>query len=274
MSEPASINEAPAVTEPTFRPFKRNENGLVDGLHYPRRADGRIQWEKLIPHQHIVFNGKLDATLEKTYGATSRDLNYGDLIAAGKEVDPKHVLVLLAGFQELADLRGYTAATPRIAHVCSYPVEAAICSCECTIDWIPNEEDPEGKTSFGTADATMENTGGWGYLSAMAGNRSFVRAVRQGLRIPIMSFDEIAKKDTAIPESVSQVAPAKNIATSTLQKHADAAGLTFEAIKTGALERYREKMEGDPTTWTKWDDIAPRDCASLLKLIRDKTKKT
>lgn len=274
--EPFTMTQepTPTVTElvATIPVFERDDKGMVKGVSYFRRPDGRIQWEKHIKHEHIVFNSKLDAQLEKIYGAPARDLNYAAIIASGKEVDPKHVLVLLMGLIELAEFRGYSSALPRIAHVCSWPLEAAISVCEHTIDWIPNEEDPDGKTSSGCADATMDNTGGWGYLTAMAENRSFCRAVRRGLRIPIMSFDEIAKKDTVIPESAPQVAAPKNIATATLEKHATAGGLTFEAIKTGALERYREKMEGDPSTWTKWDDIGPRDCTTLLKLIRDKAK--
>lgn len=247
--------------------FERLPNGLVKGLHYHRRPDGRIQWEKMIDPRHIVFNPKLDAKLTDLYGAPAAKLSYADLIAEGKEVDPKHVLVLLMGLIELADLRGYTGGRPRIAYVCSYPLEAAICSCECTIDWVPNEEEPDGKTSFGTADATMENTGGWGYLSAMAGNRSFCRAVRLGLRIPIMSFDEIAKKDTAIPETTSSPTPLSMHA-STLQRAADSKKLTFEQVKQGALTTYRDKMENDPADWIKWEDVPPRDCLSLIKIIK------
>jgi len=276
MSEPTAVIEPAADTvEPTPPSFKRNDDGLVEGVTYPRRPDdGRIDWVKLIKPQHVVFNSKLDATLEKVYGAPAKSLSYGDLIAAGKEVDPKHVLVLLQGFVEVARLRGYRNALPRIAHVCSYPVEAAICSCECTIEWLPNVEEPDGFTSYGTADATMENTGGWGYLSAMAGNRAFVRAVRQGLAIPILGFDEIAKKDTAIPESAPQPTTAKNMAAATLQKCAEAGGYTFDTVKKSALTNHRPKMESDPEQWTKWDDVAPRDCLTLIKLIKEKTKKT
>ncbi len=268
---PPTITEA---IEPAY--FERLPNGLVKGVTYARRPDGRIQWEKMIDPRHIVFNSKLDApkfgpSLTEIYGAPAAKLNYADMIAAGKEVDPKHVVVMLMGLIELADLRGYVSCRPRIAHVCSYPIEAAICSCECTIDWIPNEDDPDGKTSFGTADATMENTGGWGYLSAMAGNRSFCRAVRLGLRIPIMSFDEIAKKDTAIPEATS--APVQlSMHASTLQKAAESKKLTFDQVKQLALTTLRGKMENDPASWIKWEDVPPRDCLTLIKEIKASKK--
>lgn len=272
--------------------FERLSNGLVKGVTYQRRSDGRIDWVKHIKPEHIVFNSKLDTQLVKAYGGDSRSLNYGDLIAAGKEVDPRHVLVLLMGFIELAAFRGHTGARPRIAHVCSYPVEAAICSCECTIDWIANEEEPDGFASYGTADATMDNTGGWGYLSAMAGNRAFVRAVRQGLRIPILGFDEIAKKDTTIPESAAPSATTTFSSTPVglLQKAAadnktetgDSNPLDFEKVKAAAIyhwdllqadPKHKPKIEQDPNLWTDWANIPPRDCLTLIKAIKDKAKR-
>lgn len=251
----------------TVPSFERLPNGLVKGVTYHRRpSDGRILWDRMIDPKHIVFNSKLDTKLTDIYGAPANKLSYADLIAEGKEVDPKHLLVLLQGFIEVIALRG-GSATPRIAHVCSYPLEAAICSCECTIDWIANEEEPNGFRSYGTADATMENTGGWGYLSAMAGNRALVRAARQGLRIPIMSFDEIAKKDTPVPEAASTSAQLPMHA-STLQRAAEAKKLTFDQVKQGALTTYRADMESDPTSWTKWEDVPPRDCLKLIKIIK------
>lgn len=269
IAEPIPAESDQLVAEPTV--FERDENGYVKGIVYPRRADGRIEWYKLIRPEHIVFNSKLDekGVLEKVYGKRAADLNYGELIAQGVEVDPKHVLILLMGLLELADLRGYTAAIPRIAYC-----DLQICSVECTIDWIPNGEEPLGKTSYGTADATMENTNGWGYLSAMAGNRAFVRAVRQGLRIPILAADEIAKKDQQIiPETGSAPSTTSASPQNTLQKNAEAAKYTFEQVKSACVEKYREKIEGDPAQWKGWGDIAPRDCLTLLKLLKGKVKK-
>ncbi len=284
MTDTATHTDSPAA-------FTRLNNGLVEGVTYPRRSDGRIDWVKMIKPEHIVFNSKLDAQLEKAYGDNSRNLNYGDLIAAGKEVDPRHVLVLLMGFVELARLRGYTRAQPRIAHVCSYPVEAAICSCECTIDWIPNEEDPDGFASYGTADATMDNTGGWGYLSAMAGNRAFVRAVRQGLAIPILGFDEIAKKDTTIPEASAPQSSSFDSTPIGLLKKAAADNkadtgepnpLDFAKVKAAAVyhwdklqadSAHKPKIRENPNAWNDWPDITSADCLTLIKAIKDKAKR-
>jgi hypothetical protein len=256
--------------------FQRDfDTGLVIGQAYPRRADGRIDWVQLIPKEQIVFNTnnpKIAADIEKAYGKPAKELNYGELVAAGVQVNPKHLLVLLQGFVEVASLRGYSA-TGRIAHALSYPPEAAISICECNIDWHPNVEEPNGFSSYGTADATMENTGGWGYLSAMAGNRAFVRAVRQGLRIPIMSFDEIAKKDMQLPESSQQTPVAAFTAsgsspTGALERCAAEMKCGFETLKKGASTKYRQKIETNPELWNSWADVPPRDCWTLINILK------
>lgn len=272
--------------------FERDlETGLVKGKVYARRADGRVDWVKMIPPEHIVFNSKderMAKAIEVAYGKPAKDLVYADVLAEGKEVDPRHILVLLMGWMELFALRGGNAQ-PRIAHVTSYPPEAANVTCECTIDWFPNQEEPNGFTSYGTADATMSNTGGWGYLAAMAGNRAFARAVKQGLRIPILAFDEIAKKDasfamqesgptTAITSTPMAVGPQAS-----LEKAANGGNFTFDAVKKAALMRWTEdtkalekepatvrRIENDPTDWAAWADVPARDCTTLIHLIKSK----
>lgn len=278
MSETNQVQESLPEAEVVDRKiFKRLENGLVEGVEYARRADGRIDWAKMIRPEYIVFIPKLDDKLIKAYGKPAAELNYGELIAAGVEVDPRHIMILLQGFYELADLRGYYEAIPKIVHA-----DLQICACQTTISWLPNEEEPEGKTSYGTADATMENTNGWGYLAAMAGNRAFVRAVKQGLRIPILGFDEIAKKDSALPEApLASPASSGPIHTVTLrqasERHTDENGsatpISFEMVKASASDKHRSKMESDPTTWSRWEDIPPKDCLTLIKLIKSKEKK-
>lgn len=292
---PTSTTPETDLVDLTPTRFERDpETGLVKGLSYPRRtSDNRIEWHKLIDPRHVVFNSspKMEGAIVKAYGKPAKELVYGDLIAAGVEVDPRHVLVLLMGFLELADLRGYYSAAPRIAHVTHDWAKddygkvvtgpGAICVCECTITWIENEEERSGKASYGTADATMENTGGWGYLAAMAGNRAFVRAVRQGLRIPMMSFDELAKKDSAIPEASAEPAKQMSLSSSTLLKAANSAKLTFEQIRAAAADHwsklqtdpaYETKLETDPAGWGDWESVPPRDALTLVKTLRARKK--
>lgn len=251
--------------------FTRDETtGLVKGVSYVRDASGRINWKAMINPVHIVFNGKknekLEAEIAAAYGAAADKLVYADVIKE-KTVDDHHVLILLAGFIELADLRGYTSAKSDIVHV----TPGSNVTCQCHISWIYNVEEPNGKTSNGEADATMENTGGFGYLAAVAGNRAFVRAVRRGLRIPILGADEIASKDSAPVEGGST--PTSTAASNPispqgiLQKTATELGHAFEVVKAGGV-KHKAKITSDASTWTKFEDVPPPDCMVLIDLLR------
>jgi hypothetical protein len=268
-SEPAVDQESEPVKPPYYRDRR---TGLVACVEYKRLPNGRIDWKSMINPAHIVFNSKADKELTELYGATADKLVYSEVIKT-KAVDDKHILILLAGFVELADLRGYTSIHSDIAHVTA----GANASVACHITWLPNEEEPYAKTSFGTADATMENTGGFGYLAAIAGNRAFVRAVKNGLGIFVLGFDEIAKKDMALPESAGgSSAPVNPLSPQgTLQKAAEDLKYTFDLVRKGAI-KYKDKMKSTEEEIGKWKgfaDVPPPDCMSLIGLLRKKEEK-
>lgn len=267
----------------TLPTFKRNkETGLIEGREYPRTADNRIDWRAQLNPAHVVFNTKNDkvaAEIEKLYGGTAKSLVYADVVKE-QPVDDKHILVLLAGWQELAETRGYESSV--VTHLA---VDSGIVVAAHSITWIPNVEDPLGKTTSGTADATMDNTGGWGYLGAMAGNRAFARAVKLGLGIRIYGFDEIGKKDelpqeagvTSGSSSVSQ--PGQPVPT--LIRTCQEFKFSFAAVKQSAITKYanetaalaknpdyKRTIESDPATWNDFADVPPRDCATLIARIR------
>ena len=249
--------------QPLPAPFNRDPaTGLVDGVTYIRQPSGRISWKEMIDPAYIVFNRKLDEELTKIYGAASDKLVYADVIKE-KSVEDKHILILLQGFVELAELRGYISAPVSIVHV----TPGQNVTAQCHITWLPNCEEPYQKLSSGEGDATFENTGGFGYLAAVAGNRAFTRAVRRGLRIPILGFDEIAEKDNLMAE------PSPNQSSKPLDPHmilaqqVEKSGTTFEKVKKGAIKS-RDKFQSDPTTWTTFSDVPPLDCAVIIGLLK------
>lgn len=247
-------------------PFKRNEDGLVEGVQYKRAANGRIDWKAMINPAHIVFNRKLDAELLEKFGAAADMLNYSEIIKT-KTVEEKYILVLLQGFIELADLRGYESCDSKVAHA---EIQRGVVS-TCHISWIPNLEELGGKISSGVADATDANTSGFGYLAAMSDNRAFVRAVRRGLGISIMAFDEISSKDNLAPESgapasgnISPLSPQ-----GTLKMAAESCGFTFVQIKAGASSKYRAKIQGNPEEWVGFESVPPQDCMTLVGIVKE-----
>ncbi len=284
-----------STTTPTA--FKRNpDTGLVEGLVYHRKPDGKIDWKRHINPEHIVFNAhspNVAAEIERVYGKPAAELSYAEVISSGKEVDDRHILVLLAGYAEVAELRGYLSSVPISTNGWrslrkSNPtdrngardVEDSGVSVLWQIDWLPNEEEPAGKTSGGAADATYENTGDWGYLTAMAENRSFARAVKRGLGIRILGFDEIAKKDMVVGAAVSMGvsdgpgnAPGVGSPAWTLMRSAEDANISLAVVKKLATDKYRERIKGDPAAWEKWADVETDDCATLVGLIKAGSKK-
>ena len=262
------MSDTPFPETPVITPFRRDPvTGFVDGKVYQYLPDGRVNWKAMIDPAYIVFNRRLDEELVKVYGAAADKLVYADVIKE-KPVDDKHVVILLQGFIELAELRGYLSAPVLIDHV----TPGQNVTAHCHIAWVPNVEEPQGKLSSGEADATYENTKGFGYLAAIAGNRAFVRAVRRGLRIPIIGFDEIAEKDTPLPESVggSSASPTK----AALDPHVilekvctEEFKITFDLVKKSSLKN-KEKFQSDPSEWTDFSSVPPTDCMVVIGLLK------
>lgn len=249
----------------TLARFKRGEDGLVEGVVYKYLPNARIDWKAMINPVHIVFNRAKEAEIMKAYGAAPDLLNYAEYVKT-KPVDEKHILILLQGFIELADLRGYYECRSDVVHA---EIGRGVVS-TCHISWISNCEDELGKTSSGVADATDGNTSGFGYLSAMADNRAFVRAVRRGLGISIMSFDELDAKGTSVTESnVTATASSPFSPQGMLKSVADAAGFVFMQVKAGASSKYKAKIEGKPEEWTGYESISGTDCMTLISILKE-----
>lgn len=174
--------------------IKRDQDNLIEGLDYPFDENGKIIWRKLIRNEHLVPNK--DRTQET-------DITL---------LEDKDILVLLAGFKELANIHGFT----RISY--KFPASTQeFVSCVCKIDYIPSYHTEMRTISFeSTADASYNNTqsiNGKYFLTTTAENRAFVRNVRNFLQIPILGKDEFftaGKKeeelDTPSPNNPKSIA--------------------------------------------------------------------
>ena len=106
----------------------------------------------------------------------------------------------MAGIKELAQIRGYTDVSYKVATPSKDYVVVT-----CAIKFIPNYETEGREVTFsGIGDAGPHNTHGFGqaFLGPIAENRAFVRAVRNFLRIAIVANDEL-KKMVFAPKSAS-----------------------------------------------------------------------
>lgn len=165
-------------------PFRRNSAGLLEHVTYKYREDGRIDWRAMVDNKHVVVNKERFERYNKPVPSSIEGL------------DDKNLLVLLAGFKELADLRGYLDVDYTISR--ADDLEVVI---KCSILFVENYETNGRQVRFSsTANASIHNTDGFGkiFLCAIAENRAFVRCVRNFLKIHIAGKDELstAKKPT------------------------------------------------------------------------------
>ncbi len=207
-------------------PFERNEYGLYKHIDYIFDADGNVDWRKMIKLEHLFPNK--DKTSETDVS----------------KLDDTKLLISLAGIKHLAQLRGYDS----VKH---YPVISSpdFVGVETSIVYIGNYETQGRPVSFSAmADAHPGNTKNFtrNYLSTIAENRGFVRAVRNFLKIHIVGQDEIGNNgdvetapDTqtnqmveAVRTKLDEILKAENIKFSALQNVLIRDGFPAESWKS------------------------------------------
>jgi hypothetical protein len=225
---------------------KRNELGLLEGVEYVYTDDGRrVNWRKMIKPEFLVPN--------KQY---FKNVPVPETIEG---LEDNKLLILLGGIKELARFRGYQSVVPTVTSSSENRVEAT-----CLITWVPNFEEGGIVQSFGDgADATPDNTGGFGknYLTAIAINRAFVRAVRNYLGINIVSQEEIGGADFKVDAN-------EDMDTTLLKDIMIQYGISFEKVKAKLIE---EKLEG-AENFTSINQIPRFKKFELIERIKQKAK--
>lgn len=231
--------------------FVRDEHGLLKNVTYKFEEDGSVDWKAMIPSKYIVVN--------KDY-FEKRNI---DVPTSTEGLADKQLMILLAGFKELAVIRGISSVE-KIVRESSH--ERAVV--ECTIHLAPNYESENGMPVMYTevANATLANTnpGSQLFLETIASNRAFVRAVRNALRIDIVGEDEMNSvsygpdsEETGKAEAWMALATAARTA---VTKDFPNGFKTFEEFKTVLLKKNIEGAEG----WQDWKDIPGQMVLKLL----------
>ena len=248
----------------TNKRFKRNSDGLIEGVAYKYLEDGRIDWRAMIKPEHLVVFKEKREEVEKKYGKTISEL---DLTT----VDDKYLLILLIGLKELASKRGFYSVLPHVDEANSQR-----CVVTTTIKWIPNFETNFEYVEFGDVGAaSLENTYSFGqrYLEACASNRAFARAVRNFLGINIVAYDEIGgfnkdgngniDNDDKSTSSLSSGYKPHNL----LEQKVDSKGLNFAKFRDAVVLKYKNEIKSDPTKWESYISIPPTDIYVLLGIL-------
>lgn len=233
-----------------IKSFKRNENGLIDGINYIYNSLGAIDWKLMINPIYLVPNK------QKTQ---ETDIS---------KLQDKDLLILLQGFREILRTRGF--------HSIKYPVINSSpnhCTVVCEIVLIKNIECPEPMTISAVADATPENINGTGpfkyFLAPIAENRAFVRCVKAGLGISILGADEIG--DTKLMEEVTSNNSNIGIKSPTeiLKDLMDKHHYSFENIKAKLIK----EGDKDAELYSNLEEIPPGKKLHLIERIKAKDNK-
>jgi hypothetical protein len=257
----SSIIESPIVQinnscVPT-KTIHRNKFGLINdpSLKYHYDDNGFLDWRRMIPSQYLVPNKQIFTKNGKKAPTSIEGL------------DDKEILILLAGIKYLGSLRGYTDVQYKVV---SPSIDQVIAI--CSIKFIPNYE-TEGREVIFSAigDANLNNTNSFGryYLSAIAENRAYVRAVRSFLRISIVGADEV---NIPIPDGQSN-SDTKMVTTALLEVM-NTNNIPFEIIKKKLIEeKFVDENGKTAESYTCVNDIDTAKQFELISRIKSKAKK-
>lgn len=229
-------------------PWSINEFGLWENVKYIFNENGSVNWRKMIDNEYIVPNR------DKT---TETDIS---------KLEDKDLLIKLFGFRSLAKLRRTLSETTQTFHP-----SPEFVSSTTTIVWAGNYETGGVSTvSTGSADAHAGNTNEFvrSFLTTIAENRSFVRAVRNYLGIPVLGQDEIGNKQPTESGNSS----GKPI--DTLKGMLEKRSVKFQSFKNRMI---KEGVEGSEA-WTDIDSVSSSvvfECIEKLSEIfkqKDATK--
>jgi hypothetical protein len=177
--KPKSDEVAQTLSVPSFR----DDKGLVANITHEYDEQGFVDWRKMVNKKHVALNRHSAAKAGVDVNALTDEekQKYLDTWPDEKKV------ILLAGFKELARLRGYYF----VNNIVTQENEKVVC--HCTISWLPNWESPNGVTYTSVASAAPSNVAPdfVPFLEAVACNRAFSRAVRESLNIHVVSDAEL-----------------------------------------------------------------------------------
>ncbi len=244
--------------------FNRDEHGLLPNVNYQFDEMGSINWRALVSDKYLYVNKGWFESKGKEAPESIEGLKDNQL------------LIMLGGIRELAKIRGFDSMK---FEVIESSRERAVVS--CSMYFIPNYENPDGMNYMEVANATIENTDGFGekFLEAFAANRAFIRCVRNFLNVNIVGFDEIDK--SAGKEIEERVRPKKGSFTpqGTLEKTANQMG--YEIFEDFAPFMKQLKKEGfwnyDPandngTKWTTFEEVHPKEARKLVAACKKWSK--
>lgn len=224
---------------------KRNEYGLIESVNYVFNEGGFIDWRKMVKQEFLVANKQ---NFERRKQSVPENI---------ENLDDKDLLILLGGIKELAQIRGFRSVNYDVKSPSPDYVVAS-----CSITWIPNYETGGEEITFSAiGDASPNNTTNFArcYLGPIAENRSFVRCVRNFLKINVVSQEEVGGVKATDEPASNDFNPKALLAQVMKEK-----GVSFDSLKTKLV---KEKFEGSDS-FSSIQDISNIKVFELIERLQ------
>ena len=223
--------------------IKRDKHGLIPDVKYPFNDEGLIDWRKMLRTEHLVPNRQKTSETDVT------------------KLEDKDLIILLGGIKELAQIRGYTDVRYDVHSPSSDYVVST-----CSITWIPNYETEGREVTFSAiGDASPNNTQSFAkyFLGPIAENRSFVRCVRNFLKINIVAQEELGNAKLLDDSNSSNQTDPKYLLETVMKEK----GITWDQIKNKLIKEQFPKAE----TMSSTSDIPKNKIFELIQRIKKKS---
>jgi len=223
--------------------IKRDKHGLIPDVKYPFNDEGLIDWRKMLRTEHLVPNRQKTSETDVT------------------KLEDKDLIILLGGIKELAQTRGYTDVRYDVHSPSSDYVVST-----CSITWIPNYETEGREVTFSAiGDASPNNTQSFAkyFLGPIAENRSFVRCVRNFLKINIVAQEELGNAKLLQDSNSSNQTDPKYLLEAVMKEK----GITWDQIKNKLIKEEFPKAE----TMASTSDIPKNKIFELIQRIKKKS---
>ncbi len=243
--------------------LKRNDLGLLEGTTYIYNDDGTINWRAMIEPQFLAVKRDSKEAVEKQFGKKISEIDL-------REVEDKHLLLLLGGIRKLLTLRSAKSVKQKVEFCSNENVVV-----RCTIVFNGNFETQGQEFTYsdiGSASYFSVSGEFQLFLSSIAANRAFVRCVRNALGINIVGRDEIddaasaqarAKSPLQQTQEVTDDAPTGFKAQDTLKSICNKRNLKFDDVQKAASAKASE-FTSPPDKWVDFDSIPSLDCFTIL----------
>lgn len=238
--------------------YERDERGLLKSVTYQFNEDGSVNWKAMLPPEYLFVNEEWFVAHDEEVPETAEGLS------------DEQIIVGLAALKEVAKIRGLISSELRVERCDdNYAV------CTCKVVFMPNYETngaPLVYEAVANANSLNVNEFFQMYLETIASNRAFSRAVRNALRIDMVSDTELSGANnnarsldggTGVEIWRSLMDKCKEVGEVVSNGETYKIN-TFNNFKKFLLQRNFDEAKD----WDAWDDIPSDKCIKYMSSLK------